>query len=437
MGGIMSSTVTETVLRQNPPEKPYLARCLRKALGFVDPVRKRELAQSTTEEVVRYLLDGDGAGESFQKIRDLKSQTAVGGNMGLYRTWRLRQMVESPYPFREMMTLFWLDMFAISALRMKELTSYHAFCNGLEERALAPWTDILAFVLEHPAFLLNLRAERNYRSMPHRQLGEFVVEHVMGLDPAQHQDDVSSVARAFTGLFVRSGELRRYDYEHDPAAKAIAGNSGDFWPRDVAQILARDAQVAAVLANRLYRWFIASEGDVPPTFLQPVVNQILSGRASGEIVAEAIMMWCTTGEPSAKRVKSPLEVFLALVRPLKGRVTTALADLVAELGWDLLHPPTYSGWPKGRDWLTTAQMARRISLAESLLLKEDRFGGGIDLPAVAKTLGYNDDWPGLLVDALLDDGIPPEAKDEWDRQVKRGPSEALLFLVALPEFSLS
>jgi len=433
----MSTTITEANLRQNPQEKPHVARCLRKALGFVDPLRKRELRNATVKEVVRYLLDGYTPGESFQKIRDLKSQSAVAGNMGLYRTWRLRQLVESPHPFREMMTLFWLDVFAISALRMKDLGCYHAFCDGLEERSLAPWSDILAFALEHPAFLLNLRAERNYRSMPNRQLGEFVVEHVMGRDPTQQQECANSVARSFTGLFARGAELRRYDYEHDPGVKVIGNRSGDFWPRDVAQILAQDAQVAAVLAGRLYRWFIASEGDIPPGFLEPVVNQILSGRASGEIVAEAVVTWCTTGEPSARRVKSPLEVFLTLVRPFKGRVTTALTDLVAELGWDLLHPPTYAGWPKGRDWLTTAQLARRISLAESLLLKEERFGGGIDLPAVARMVGYNDDWPGLLVDTLLDEGLPPGTKEIWERQVKRGPSEAVLFLVALPEFQLS
>jgi hypothetical protein len=78
-----------------------------------------------------------------------------------------------------------------------------------------------------------------------------------------------------------------------------------------------------------------------------------------------------------------------------------------------------------------------VSLTESLLLKEDRFGGGVDVVEAAKTAGYGDDWPSFLVDALLDDGIPPEVKGEWERHVQQGPSAAVLFLVSLPEFQLS
>jgi uncharacterized protein (DUF1800 family) len=403
----------------------------------VDPVQRRSLAKATPEAIVQQLLDGDSPGESYQQLLVLESQSADAKNTGLYRTWQLRRMVESPHPYREMMTLFWLDLFAISALRTKDTACYHSFCCGLQERALSPWDEILGFCLEHPAFLLNLRAERNYRSMPNHQLGEFVVEHLMGRNPGQERECVSNIARTYTGLFVRNGELRRYDYEHDPTVKVLGKDSGDFWPGDVAQVLARDASVATVLAGRLYRWFIGSDGNIPPGFVQSVVDQILAGRPTGTIVAEAIVSSSKSAQARARRIKSPLEVFLAVARPLKARVTTALAELLAELGWDILHPPTYAGWPKGRDWLTTSQLVRRVSLIESLLLKEDRFGGGVDVVQAARTAGYGDDWPGFLVDALLGDGIPAEVKGEWERHVQQGPSAAVLFLVSLPEFQLS
>jgi len=419
------------------PERVHLSRCLRRALGFVDPARRRSVAKATPEEIIQYLLDGDVPGDSYQELLVLESQSADANNTGLYRTWRLRRMVESHHPFREMMTLFWLDLFAVSALRTKDLACYHNFCRGLQERALSPWSEVLALCLEHPAFLLNLRAERNYRSMPNQQLGEFIVANLMGRNPEQERECVSDIARAYTGLFVRNGELRRYEYEHDPTVKVIGKDSGDFWPRDVAQVLARDASVATVLAGRLYRWFIGSDGDIPSGFVQSVVDQVLSGRPTGTIVAEAIVSSSNSAQPRGRRIKSPLEVFLAVARPLKARVTTALTDLLIESGWDILHPLTYAGWPKGRDWLTTSQLARRVSLTESLLLKEDRFGGGVDVVEAAKTAGYGDDWPSFLVDALLDDGIPPEVKGEWERHVQQGPSAAVLFLVSLPEFQLS
>jgi len=433
----MPMTMDQTITQPTSAGPFHVARCLRKALCFVDPAQKRRLSKTSPEEVVSYILKGEATDNSLQELRLLKSQSAAAGNVGLYRTWRLRQMLESPHPFREMMTLFWLDLFAISALRIKDLPCYHAFCEGLEERALAPWGEVLSYVLQQPAFLANLRAERNYRAMPNRQLGEFIVKYLMGREPTQTQEAVTAVARSFTGLFVRGGELRRYEYEHDPAIKVIGRASGDFWPKDVAKLLAEDTDTAAVLADRLYRWFIASDGDIPPNFRDSVAKRILAGSAMGDVTVEAIATWAGRGNTLARRIKSPLEVFLALARPFKGRATTALADLVAELGWDLLHPTTYGGWPKGRDWMNTAQWARRISLAEGLLRKEDRFGGGVDLMAAAKSADYGDDWPNFLLDALLDDGLPPELRPAWERHLQRGPGEALLFLVALPEFQWS
>ncbi len=430
-------TMKQTMTQPASAGSFSVGRCLRKALGFVDPTEKRRLSKASGEELVSHILKGEAVGEPFQEIRTLKSQSAAAGNVGLYRTWRLRQMLESPHPFREMMTLFWLDLFAISALRVKDLACYHAFCEGLEERALAPWGEVLGYVLEQPAFLANLRAERNYRAMPNRQLGEFIVTHLMARDPTHAQDWVNTVARSFTGLFVRGGELRRYDYEHDTAVKVIGQASGDFWPKDVAGILAQDTNTATVLAGRLYRWFIASDGDVPSDYLETVTKRILAGDAIGEVAAEVIVTWTDRGGIPARRVKTPFEVFLALARPFQGRATTVLADLVAELGWDVLHPTTYTGWPKGRDWMNTAQLARRMSLAEILLRKEDRFGGGIDVLAAAKAAGYDDDWPGFLLDALLDDEIPQDVRGAWERHVQRGPNEAILFLVALPEFQFS
>lgn len=415
----------------------HLSRCLRKVLGFVDPAQTRRLTKVTPTELIQYLLQSEAPNEPFHQLQDLQSQSAAGGNIGLYRTWRLRQFVESPHPFREMMTLFWLDVFAVSALRTRDLGCYHHFCRGVEERALASWSEVLTFCLEHPAFLLNLRAQRNYRSMPNQQVGEFVVEHLMGRNPGQDRQSVNSLARAYTGLFVRHGELQRFDYEHDPTLKVIGDASGDFWPRDVAEVLARDPNVAHILAGRIYHWFVGSEEIIPADFAEPIVSAILSGHPVGAIVAEAVVTWSTSGERRGWRLKSPFEVFLALARPFRARVTTALADLVAEAGWDILHPPTYVGWPKGRHWMTMSQLARRVSLAESLLLKEDRLGGGVDLEQVARTSGYGDDWPSFLVDALLDDGIPPEMKGAWEEHVGQGAAAALRFLVSLPEFQLS
>lgn len=422
-----------------PLDRLTASRLMRRGWGWVSPEKRDALVGLSLVDAFARLEEGSQPGPRWDEIQRLESQSSAGGQTGLYRAWFLARLVESPQPLREMVAIFWLDVFAISALRIEPLRLFHDFCVGLRERAFSPLEDILRFALVHPAFLLNLRAAKNYRAEPQRQIGRFILQSLMSTDPKVEEPLVREIARAYTGLFVSGGELRRYDYEHDPGTKTIGKRTGDLKAEDTATELAHHPEVAQTLVKRLFRWFVASEEPVPQGLAQTAAAAFLAGQPTSEVL-KLILGWeeCLIDE-RFRRVKTPLEMYLAIARPLGLRPTIRVAETLGELGWDVIHPPTLVGWPIGRAWLTEAQLARRLSLVRALLSGEQTWGGETDIPARFAS----PDWPAVLQEVLLDGGLPTEAAAEWERLTADRSAEttalreAILFLTALPEFQLT
>ncbi len=76
-----------------------------------------------------------------------------------------------------------------------------------------------------------------------------------------------------------------------------------------------------------------------------------------------------------RRIKSPVEFALGIVKALEGVVsTTQLAQDLAGLGQNLYNPPTANGWAGGRYWIDSATLAGRSNLALALLQGSGPYG---------------------------------------------------------------
>lgn len=432
-------TKTASVVYGRPLDRTTSSRLMRRAWGWVTPEEREKLLGLDFAKAFDRLMQETPPGPRWNEIQTLEATTSERGQAGLYRVWFLARLVESPQPLREMVTVFWLDVFAVSALPIEPLRLFHDFCVGLRERAFSPLEEILRFALVHPAFLLNLRAAKNYRAEPQRQIGRFILQSLMSTDPKAGEPLVREIARAYTGLFVSGGQLRRFDYEHDSGTKTIGGRTGDLMAEDVAEELAHHPDVAQTVVRRLFRRFVASEEPIPQDLAETAAAALRAGQPTGEVL-KLILGWeeCLV-EERYRRVKTPLEVYLAIARPLALRPTIRIVETLAELGWDVIHPPTLAGWPCGRAWLTETQLARRLDFVEAILAGEETWGGDPRLAAKVSS----PDWPGVLRDALLDGDLPTEAAAEWERLTANRSAdttalrEAVLFLTALPHFQLT
>ena len=161
----------------------------------------------------------------------------------------------------------------------------------------------------------------------------------------------------------------------------------------------------------------------------------------------------------ARRIKSPVDFALGIVRGLEGKIgTTALAATLEELGQNVFYPPSVKGWDGGPAWLNGQTLLFRQNLALALTSTEDdRFGRRTDPAALARKHGKNGDAElvDFFLQLFLQGDVPAESRDAAGgvpaavarsrRARSTGPTEdaadhrvrALCHLVlTLPEFQL-
>ena len=132
-----------------------------------------------------------------------------------------------------------------------------------------------------------------------------------------------------------------------------------------------------------------------------------------------------------QRMKSPVEFALGIVKSLEETVPTPpLAEALARLGQNLLHPPTAKGWCGGQSWINHATLAGRHNLAAALLKSDGPFGEKLNPAAVAGRHGSGSKF--FLNLFLQDDAESPDGTD-----ANTDARRATYAVLTLPEFQLA
>ncbi len=369
------------------PWTPARAAHLLRRAGFGPtwPELQRALEDGPGRTVDRLLDPGAGIA-AFDKTYDGHDTAATAtGPAGPLRAWWLRRMIETPHPLQEKMTLFWHDLFAVSAARVPSGALMRRHLHLLRKHALGRYPALLAGILRDPATLLSLGAGAIRKAKPDEGVARQLLRR-WTVGPAEGTDrDVREAARAMTGWFVLRDELRRFEREHDGGEKTVLGTTGPLTDADLARIAAAHPATARNLARRLDRWFVSETDEPDDAMLAPVARAL--GKAGD--VARAVGMILRSNRffsdaALRRRVKRPVEFALGIVRGLEGMVPTLrLAGDLAALGEDLCHPPTQDGWAGGRHWINPATLLARSNLAGSLLAPKGAYGGKLDPAAAA------------------------------------------------------
>ena len=317
-------------------------------------------------------------------------ETASGGSMDGLRAWWLRRMVETPHPLLEKMTLFWHSHFATNGAEVKEARLMRTHVQLLRAHALQSFRALLEGVSHDPAMLIWLGADANRKAVPN----DHFVRPLMGvftIGPGRYMpEDVREAARAFTGWFVLRGGLRYIHREHDAGVKRILGQQGNFTDQDVIRILLEQQATAETVVRKLYRWLI-SESEEPTRELMAPVVESLAKDYDVSAVVETMLRSNLFFSPTAyrRRIKSPVEYALGIVRGLEGMVsTTQLAQDLAGLGQNLYCPPTVTGWLGGQHWINSATLVRRHNLSFDLLRGGGPYSDKLNPLRVAEKYGH-------------------------------------------------
>ncbi|MDQ1291673.1 MAG: hypothetical protein QG615_1482 [Nitrospirota bacterium] len=365
------------------------ARHLLARTGFGgNPAEIRELAALDREAAVDRLLAGGGRiATTSPPAAVLSALPPAEGMKGLsfaqkkalqqerreeafeLKGWWYQELLSTPFPLTERMTLFWHNHFTSSFHKVKWPALLYHQNVLLRHHALGSFRDLLFQIAKDPAMVLYLDTQSNHRDHPNENFARELFELFTLGEGHYTETDIKEAARAFTGWHValhHGGGFAFNRRQHDGGVKHVLGKTGTFGGDDILAIALDQPACARYLTAKLWREFISDEPDA-----REVERLAAQFRNSGYQIVPLLRGLMTlpqfwAPETRGVLVKSPVELLIGTIRllnlPIEG--TTMLAKYGKRLGQDLFDPPNVKGWPGGTRWITSATLLNRWQLLQ-------------------------------------------------------------------------
>jgi uncharacterized protein (DUF1800 family) len=290
------------------------------------------------------------------------------------KAWWLREMVESPTPLAERMTLFWHNHFATS---QQKVGRSHAMWNQhqlLRQQALGNFKTLLHGVAKDPAMLVYLDGANSRKEAPNENFAREVMELFTLGEASQgggySEQDIKEAARAFTGWGIErdTWAFQFRPGQHDAGSKTILGKTGPFTGEQALDILLEQPQASRYVVGKLWGEFVSPKPD--RTEVQRIAATYKnSGYDTAAALRELLLadaFWDDANRGSL--VKSPVDLVVGTVRQFDFNYTDAMpfALKTAQLGQNLLVPPNVKGWPGHNEWINATTLLERKRFTEQL-----------------------------------------------------------------------
>jgi len=361
----------------------------------------------------------------------------------------------SPNQVQEQMTWFWFNHFNVHQYKNNLRVMVGDYDQGLRERSLGSFRDLLGYTARHPAMLRYLDNEQNAANRINENYARELLElHTLGVGGGYSQRDVQELARVLTGLGVnltdtrpklppqrealyrRAGLMEFNPARHDFGDKTLLGitvkGAGEAELDQVLDLLARHPSTARFVSRKLAQYFVADE---PPAAL--VERMAERWRQTDGRIADVLRTMVQSPEFEAslgRKFKSPTHYVVSAVR-------LAYADKVVlntgpMLGWlyRLGQAPynrqTPDGYPMDENaWAGPGQMTTRFEIARAI---------GSGSAGLFKVEGETKDRPAFpqLAQPLYFDAIAPRLAATTQQALAQAtsPQEWNTYLLASPDF---
>jgi uncharacterized protein (DUF1800 family) len=401
---------------QTPAPPPPGGRMTPESLNDLPltPEQKQALLRGTPEARVALVesLPGDQQIDIIEALpQPMRNRLALAGSPSLRRRiqilsapgqvvnrdlteGKLLRAIYSNRQLEEVLTDFWFNHFNVYLNKGADrymVTSYER--DVIRPNVLGKFKGLLLATAQSPAMLFYLdnwqsaapETVRPFAPPKQRKTGlnenygrELMELHTLGVDGGYTQQDVTEVARCFTGWTIRQpqqgGGFFFNPRMHDRGEKHVLGvtipaGGGMEDGLKVLDILAKHPSTARFISKSLAIRFVA---DNPPDELIDRMAATFT-KTDGDL-REVMRTMLTSGEFWAasrfrSKLKSPLEMVVSAVRAVNGDVENPqqMANLMNTLGQPLylkIEPTGYSN--RGADWLNSASLLARMNFANSL-----------------------------------------------------------------------
>ncbi len=293
---------------------------------------------------------------------------------------RIIRAAESDRQLNEVMVDFWFNhfnVFAGKAIDRFMLTSYER--DVIRPHIWGKFEDLLLATAKSPAMLFYLDNARSRRGAINENYAREIMElHTLGVEGGYTQEDVTELARVFTGWSIavprQGGGFVFRKLVHDDGGKSVLGvklraGGGMEEGEKMIHILAHHPATAHHIAYQLCQRLVADEP--PKPLVDRVAKRFLDTDGDLRQTVKAVIDSPEFWNPNVYRakVKSPFEYAVSAVRAIDGQIVDArpLARELQKVGEPLYgaQPPT--GYSDRADaWVNTGALLNRLNFALAL-----------------------------------------------------------------------
>jgi len=319
------------------------------------------------------------------------------------RAWWLEEMLATPSPLTERMTLFWHNHFVSGQPKVRVSRLMYRQNVLLRTHATGNFGTLLHAIGKDPAMLVYLDSVQNRKGAPNENFSREVMELFTLGEGHYTEQDVKEAARAFTGWSLDRDTLA-YVFRprvHDDGTKTVFGKSGRFDGDAVLDLLLARPETAQYVTAKLWREFVSPDPD--PAEVARIAARFRESNYDIKAALREVLL-CDAFYAAQNRgvlVKSPTELVVGTLRSLglqpDRKLPFALA--AAGMGQNLMSPPNVKGWPGGESWINTATLLARKQFVERLT----RVDGSpmSDAMAMVQTAGAQADAGAIAMNRAL------------------------------------
>ncbi|MFG6456336.1 DUF1800 domain-containing protein [Roseateles sp. BYS96W] len=368
---------------------------------------------------------------------------------------QLLNALYSPRQLQEQMTWFWFNHFNVHQFKHNLRAMVGDYEQGLRERSLGSFRELLGYTAHHPAMLRYLDNEQNAANRINENYARELLElHTLGVGGGYSQRDVQELARVLTGLGVNLGDNRpklkpaqeaqyRRDgltefnpARHDFGDKTLLGitvkGRGYAELDEVLDRLARHPSTARFVSHKLAQYFVADEP--PPALVRRMAERWQQSDGS---IAEVLRAMIAAPEFEAslgRKFKDPTHYVVSAVRlAYADKVVLNTAPMIGwlyRLGQAPYNRQTPDGYAMDESaWAGPGQMTTRFEIARAI---------GSGSAGLFKVEGEPKDRPAFpqIANPLYYDGIAPRlaAPTQQALGTATSPQEWNTYLLASPDF---
>lgn len=368
---------------------------------------------------------------------------------------QLLNALYSPRQVQEQLTWFWFNHFNVHQFKNNLRVMVGDYEQGLRERSLGTFRDLLGYTAHHPAMLRYLDNEQNAANRLNENYARELLElHTLGVGGGYSQKDVQELARVLTGLGVnltdtrpklkpeqearyrRDGLMEFNPARHDFGDKQLLGitvkGSGEAELDQVLDLLARHPSTARFVSARLAQYFVADEP--PPALVERMAER---WRQSDGRIADVMRTMVASPEFEAslgRKFKDPTHYVVSAVRlAYADKVVLNTGPMIGwlyRLGQAPYNRQTPDGYPLDESaWAGPGQMTTRFEIARAI---------GSGSAGLFKVDGESRERPAFpqIAHPLYYDGIAPRLAPATQQALAQAtsPQEWNTYLLASPDF---